>query len=172
MKNENDISNLLKGYQTPDMQDPFMGARVAAIAGSEKSLQKKVNFWRIFGLANAVAALALVVVLNHNAKTVDFEKAPINTAVVLQIDNSIAMEDKLIRAQIVLPDDVVFVAKNENIVNMRELTVQLESFSQGKLRLPFVVKATKPGNKTFKIKFFDNGLLVDEKEVTVKFVKA
>lgn len=149
-----DVLNQLKGPAA----DPYFASRVIALAQAEKQ-KKQLFFWRSFASAMTVASLVLFlgILKSTSNENLDYRKAPVQKAMVLQLKNA-PKNENIEYVSLEIDDDMIFDIENPLFQDKKEITVAVDSSK----RLPFVFKSLKAGKKKVHIKFLDSEFNVVE----------
>lgn len=171
---ENQVRDILK--QAKDLKtgpSPFLATRVLAEL-KERRLNRRLRFWKIFGVVSPAMSLALLLLVWAQLDSqVTMYDAKVGSPYVVRIEMAELDPRKIAQAEIILPEGVHFFSeKYPEIREKRQLSLQWNGqFEQA--HFPFVITGKRDGTKKVKVRFYgEDRKLIMEKDLNIRFRQA
>lgn len=151
---------------------PYLAARVLALYQERRKHRSQLWIWRLAAAASLTAAIALVTVMHAPSQK---ETLFADQAYVIHVNLDDAEMQVAASAEVELPAGVTFVSKNEEVRALRQLRLPVAAVNatDGRSRLPFVVKSDRSGTMPLQVRIYDaDDKLIQTKTLTLHFERA
>lgn len=166
------IKSLFQAAKDNDLEpSPYLRTRVLASLRTRQNSFLRINSWKIL---SAVSTLALVLVSTY---TLNLQRRAEPTVVaqqsyVIHVNFSEDDLNRVVKAEVVLPEGVGFVSKKGLTDGKKSLRLPIDIKSAGRGKLPFVVTSTVGGEQKILVRLLDEqNHLVREQYLKFKFAE-